>query len=191
MTEYSIRKTELKDLDEVMEIYAYARRFMSEHGNPRQWGPTCWPPAELIRKDIALGKSYLCVGKDGARKNGQELSGPEEKKICAVFYYDHGPQPEPGYAAIVEGNWDSLLPYGVVHRIAAAEGTKGTGAFCLNWAFEKSGHLKIDTHPDNKVMQNLLKKLGFEYRGIIYVEEDDDPRYAYEKTGESEYGLSH
>ena len=31
-----IRKTKLSELDEVMEVYAYARRFMAEHGNPNQ-----------------------------------------------------------------------------------------------------------------------------------------------------------
>jgi hypothetical protein len=30
-------------------------------------------------------------------------------------------------------------------------------------------------------MQNLLSKLGFTRCGIIYVEEDEYPRYAYEK----------
>ena len=39
----------------------------------------------------------------------------------------------------------------------------------------------MDTHGDNIVMQNLLKKLGFVYCGIIHVEEDDDPRLAFEK----------
>ena len=31
------------------------------------------------------------------------------------------------------------------------------------------------------VMQNLLAKLGFTRCGIIHVQEDDDPRFAYEK----------
>ena len=57
------------------------------------------------------------------------------------------------------------------------------GQFCLGWAYEQCGHLRIDTHTDNKVMQNLLKKLGFIRCGIIYVIEDDNPRYAFEKTG--------
>ena len=30
-------------------------------------------------------------------------------------------------------------------------------------------------------MQNLLTKLGFERCGTIYVVEDNDPRFAYEK----------
>jgi hypothetical protein len=32
-------------------------------------------------------------------------------------------------------------------------------------------------------MQNLVKKLGFKHCGTIYVEEDDYPRLAFEKTG--------
>ena len=31
-------------------------------------------------------------------------------------------------------------------------------------------------------MQNMLKKLGFVHCGTIYVQEDNDPRLAYEKS---------
>ena len=58
---------------------------------------------------------------------------------------------------------------------------KGVGQFCLDWAFAQCGHLRIDTHTDNVVMQNLLSKLGFKKCGIIHVVEDNYPRYAYEK----------
>ena len=51
----------------------------------------------------------------------------------------------------------------------------------FNWAFEQCGHLRMDTHTDNVIMQKLLTKLGFTRCGIIYVVEDDYPRYAYEK----------
>ena len=50
-TRFRIRKAEGKDLPGIMEIYAGAREFMAEHGNPRQWGNTNWPPEALIRKD--------------------------------------------------------------------------------------------------------------------------------------------
>ena len=40
----------------------------------------------------------------------------------------------------------------------------------------------MKSHGDNIVMQNLLKKLGFNHSGTIYVEEDDYPRLAFEKT---------
>ena len=60
-----IRKTTEIDLARVMEIYAYARRFMAEHGNPNQWGPTNWPPRDLIEDDIRKGCSYVCKNEDG------------------------------------------------------------------------------------------------------------------------------
>ena len=40
----------------------------------------------------------------------------------------------------------------------------------------------MDTHTDNVIMQNLLEKMGFKRCGIIYVVEDNYPRYAYEKV---------
>ena len=43
------------------EIYARARAFMAQTGNPNQWGPTGWPPAALLREDIEAGCSYVCV----------------------------------------------------------------------------------------------------------------------------------
>ena len=61
--------------------------------------------------------------------------------------------------------------------------------FCINWAFEQCGHLRIDTHGDNIVMQNLVKKLGFVHCGTIYVEEDNNPRLAFEKTAAGRKGV--
>ena len=162
-----IRKATEQDLGRIMEIYACARRFMAEHGNPNQWGPTNWPPEALIRQDIARGNSYVCVS--GGR-------------VAGTFFFTFGRDIEPTYRNITGGKWLDDSPYGVVHRIAGDGETKGVGAFCINWAFEQCGHLRIDTHGDNRVMQNLLGKLGFVHCGTIHVEEDDYPRLAYEKT---------
>lgn len=162
-----IRKSTEQDLARIMEIYACARRFMAEHGNPNQWGPTNWPPESLIRNDIANENSYVCVN--------------EADEILGVFYYVYGKDIDPCYANITDGEWIDSSPYGVVHRIASSGAEKGVGEYCLNWAFERSGHLRIDTHGDNIVLQNLLRKLGFTHCGTIYVEEDDLPRMAFEK----------
>jgi len=160
-----IRLTTTDDLEEVMKIYEHARAFMREHDNPRQWSACGWPPQSVIEADIQHGKSYVAV------ENGD---------IAAVFYYDHGVCPEPAYNDITDGSWKGNDTYGVVHRIASSGKFKGAGSFCIRWACEKSGHLRMDTHGDNYVMQNCLKKLGFTYCGIIYVEQDTDPRLAYE-----------
>ena len=161
-----IRNTVPSDLERVMEIYAGARAFMAEHGNYRQWGPTKWPPENLIREDIRQGKSYVCTSDD---------------RVVGVFYFDQGKEIEPSYQDIEDGGWIDDSPYGVVHRMAGDGSVKGIGAFCLDWAYGQCGHLRVDTHPDNVVMQRLLEKLGFTRCGIIHVVEDNDPRYAYEK----------
>ena len=44
-----IRKSTEADFDRIMQIYAHARDFMAKTGNPNQWGPTHWPPEDLIR----------------------------------------------------------------------------------------------------------------------------------------------
>lgn len=162
-----IRKTTENDLDRVMEIYAHARRFMAEHGNPNQWGPTNWPPKGLIKSDIEKGCSYVCEDAGGA--------------VVGTFFFDQGKDIEENYLTIEDGNWIGGDNYGVVHRIASDGSVKGVGSFCINWALEQSGHLRIDTHGDNKVMQNMLTKLGFTHCGTVYVEEDDYPRMAFEK----------
>lgn len=152
----------------MMEIYAFARAFMAAHGNPNQWGPTQWPPRVLIEQDIREGHSYVCVGDDG--------------RVAGTFYFIQGMDVEPTYRAITDGAWLDDGPYGVVHRIATDGSARGVGAFCLNWAFEQCGHMRIDTHGDNAVMQRLLGKLGFIHCGTIHVEEDAFPRLAYEKV---------
>lgn len=163
-----IRKTTENDFERVMEIYAYARDFMASTGNPNQWGPTNWPPEDLIHSDIKEGSSYVCENDNGA--------------VAGVFYFTSGKDIEPTYREITNGSWLDDSAYGVVHRVASDGSEKGIGQFCINWAFEQCGHLRIDTHTDNVIMQNLLTKLGFKKCGIIYVVEDDYPRFAFEKV---------
>ncbi len=163
-----IRRSAEHDIARMMEIYRYARNFMASHGNPNQWGPNNWPPEELIRSDIQNGKSYVCENEEG--------------KIIGTFFFDQGENVEPTYKIITGGKWLADGAYGVVHRIAGDGSEKGIGSFCIKWAFEQCGHLRIDTHADNTVMQNLLRKLGFVHCGTIYVREDRDPRLAFEKT---------
>ena len=169
-TDMEIRKSTERDFERMLDIYEHARAFMAATGNPNQWGPNHWPPEALLRQDIAEGHSYVCE---------------HEGRVVGTFFYIQGKDVEPTYARIDDGAWRDDSPYGVVHRIASDGSVKGTGAACINWAFEQCGHLRIDTHTDNAVMQRLLQKLGFVRCGIIYVHEDNDPRIAFEKTGHS------
>lgn len=158
-----IRKAELSEMDILMEKYENARNFMEEHGNPNQWGRS-YPPGALVEKDVREGNCYVCE-KDG--------------KVVGVFYYRMGD--DPTYEKIEGGQWIAGSPYGVVHRITSDGTVKGTASFCLDWALNQCGNLRIDTHRDNTVMQRLLKKNGFSCCGIIYTE-DGSERLAYQKV---------
>ena len=157
-----IRKTTSGDLDKVMIIYKNARQFMREHDNPTQWSGG-WPAREQIEKDIEQGTSYVCT------HNG---------KIAGVMCFLIGN--DPTYAVVEKGKWLSDDAYAVVHRIASSGEFKGTGSFMMQWAFDNFGNVRVDTHEDNYVMQNMLKKLGYTYCGIIHLE-NGDPRLAYQK----------
>jgi len=163
-----IRHATERDVDRMMEIYSFARRYMAEHGNPRQWGPTNWPPEALIRRDIRDGSSYVCLNDEGA--------------VIGTFFFRCGRDVEPTYREITDGAWLDDGPYGVVHRLAGDGSERGIGEYCIRWAYGQCGHLRIDTHGDNIVMQRLARKLGFVHCGTIHVEEDEYPRLAFEKT---------
>lgn len=147
-----IRKSTPDDLDTLLQLYADARDFMAKNGNPSQWGST-YPSAALVQSDIDKGCSYVCI------QNGQ---------IAGTFYFKTGE--DPSYREIFEGSWLNELPYGVIHRITSAAGTKGVASFIFQWCFQQCGNLKIDTHDDNLPMQKALRKNGFIHCGTIYLE---------------------
>ena len=147
-----IRPTELKDLPLVMEIYDYARAFMRANGNATQWIDG-YPSESFIRQEIEDGHSYVCTDEQG------EILGT----FCFILGED------PTYLNIYEGAWLNDEPYGVIHRMAASGKRKGVSEACLNWCFEHFENIRVDTHRDNKVMQHILTKYGFQRCGIIYV----------------------
>ena len=59
-----IRPAKERDLDRILQIYADARVFMREHGNPDQWG-TDKPRQERLEADIQKGELYVGTDDDG------------------------------------------------------------------------------------------------------------------------------
>ena len=156
-----IRHTELCDLPVVMDVYAYAREQMKKSGNPHQWGDT-HPAEAVIRNDIENKNSYV-IEKDGV--------------ICGVFSFIIGEEPTYGK---IEGEWIGDGEYGTIHRIAGSGEAHGVFDMCLGFCESMMTNIRIDTHRDNKIMQHLITKNGFEMCGIIYVD-DGSPRIAYQK----------
>ncbi len=158
--EYLIRKAEWEDLPRIEEIYAYARQFMADTGNPNQWGKTT-PPTCQLEDDIRKGDLYVLI---------------HEGTIHGVFYFYIGEDPTYGY--IEEGTWRSDTPYGTIHRIAG-DGSGGVLAAAVAFGKTKINHIRIDTHHDNKIMQRAVVKYGFQRSGIIYLQ-NGSPRIAYD-----------
>ena len=158
--EYQIRKATREDLPRIEEIYAYAREFMAQTGNPNQWGKTT-PQSSLLEDDIQKGLLFVMVHED---------------TIHGVFYFYIGE--DPTYGVIEDGYWRSETPYGTIHRIAG-DGSGGVLSHAVNFAKERINHVRIDTHHDNKIMQRAVVKHGFQRRGIIYLE-NGSPRIAYD-----------
>lgn len=158
--EYLVRKAEIRDLGRISEIYAYAREFMSSHGNPNQWGNS-HPPEAMLKQDIEHGELYVISS---------------DEIIHGVFYFKIGE--DLTYKEIWNGSWHSDSPYGVIHRIAG-DGSGGILGAAVQFAGRYIDHLRIDTHQDNTIMQCALEKKGFHRCGIIHVE-DGSERIAYD-----------
>ena len=157
---YQVRNAQMADLPTLEAIYAHARQFMAQTGNPNQWG-TKNPPTEQLEEDIRRQELYVLENETG---------------IHGVFFFAMGE--DPTYAEIFEGSWGSNEPYGTIHRIAS-DGSGGIFTAALNYCKTRADHIRIDTHHDNKIMQHVVEKHGFSRRGIIYIA-DGSPRIAYE-----------
>lgn len=163
-----VRRTQEKDIDSVMDIYAKSRKFMKENGNPTQWGNN-FPNIELVKYDVERN-GYVIV------KNGE---------ILGVFVLEENAH-EPAYDSN-DGIWLNDKPYAVIHRCATGVIHKGIGQFILEWCFNKFNNIRIDTHEDNIPMRNLLDKNGYKYCGKVYYiakyyGKDYGERFAYQKS---------
>ena len=157
-----IRPANLSDLPRLLEIYAAARAYMRQTGNPTQWGSR-YPAEETLRADIAAGQLYAVEKETGG--------------LCGCFLL--APGPDPTYA-VIDGSWRLEKPYGVLHRVASDGSEGGILRRCVAFAAGRYDYLRIDTHKDNLPMQRALAREGFLYRGII-ITHDGTPRLAYDR----------
>ena len=157
-----IRKTEKKDLLEIENIYALAKQFMRDSGNPNQWKGE-YPNAFDAEEDIKNATGNVVV---------------ENDEVVGVFAFCIGE--EKTYNVIYNGSWLNDKPYAFIHRIAVKYHGRGIVDFCFSECFKQFGNLRIDTHEDNIPMQKVLKRNGFIFCGEIYLE-NGEKRLAYQK----------
>ncbi len=157
-----IRIANIDELNQIQLIYDYARRFMEQNGNGGQWGKN-FPPEKMLVEYI----------------NNKQLYVVEEFGcIHGVFAFIIGK--DETYSKIYNGSWLSESEYGTIHRIASDGKTRGIFDEIVLFCQKRIAHLRIDTHENNKIMQHLIVKNGFNKCGIIY-KQDGTYRIAYEK----------
>lgn len=156
------------DISNIMKIIEQAQNYFKEQ-RIDQWQNN-YPNSETIKNDVNREESYVLI-------EDNEILGTAAVSFNGEKTYDN----------IYDGKWLSNEEFVVIHRIAINNNLKGKGLsgeiiknvekLCL----DKGVHsIKMDTHEDNISMQNSLKKNGFKYCGVIYLE-DKSKRIAFEK----------
>lgn len=145
-----IRNATKDDLGEILKIYAIARRMMQATGNPDQWGNDR-PKYDAIVKDIELADMYVI-------EENNEILG-----VFSLIDFDND------YINI-QGEWLNDEPYLAIHKIASSGKKGGIFSQVLEFAKTKTKNIRIDTHKHNKIMQLHIKKNGFQYVGIVYID---------------------
>ena len=162
-TAYTIRHATKDDLPVILNLRDQAREIMRNNGNTNQW-PEGYPLQEKFEIDIEQGCSYLMIDPSGA--------------IVATFAMLPGP--DPTYDIVYNGQWLNDEPYIVVHRIASTPKSHGVLDALMDYCETQDKDIRIDTHADNIIMINGLKKRGFQYIGIIHLANGDE-RLAFQK----------
>ena len=160
----TITKAKYDDLEMIIPIYDYARSFMADNGNPNQWIDG-YPSHAIIAEDIKNDSFYVCKNEEGS--------------IVGAFTFIIGN--DPTYEKIYCGKWLNDKPYGVIHRLVSNGTTHCITKTCIEWCLKQIQNIRIDTHADNKIMQSLMLKYGFEYCGIIHTHNGTE-RLAYQIT---------
>lgn len=161
---YTFRQATMEDLPLMLNLRDQAREIMRSYGNINQW-PDGYPAQEKLEKDIETGCSYLMSDPNGT--------------IVATFAFIPGP--DITYKVIYDGQWLNDEPYSVIHRIASTPDSHGVLDAVLDFCESLDPNIRIDTHADNIIMINGLKKRGYLYCGIIHLLNGDE-RLAFQKN---------
>ena len=164
---FVFKKPTLDEVDNVVEIINCAIKRLGNAGIS-QW-QNGYPNKEVVLQDIANGVGrVLC----------------KEEKILAygALVYTG----EKAYNDLEGGEWIlQTQNYATIHRACVSNSCVGEGygklfmIFAENEAKQKADSIRIDTHPDNKIMQGLVASLHYEYCGKVMYE---SVRLAYEKV---------
>ncbi|MGD9909627.1 MAG: GNAT family N-acetyltransferase [Candidatus Izemoplasmatales bacterium] len=146
-----IAKAKINNLEEIASLARVVTNNIHEQGID-QWSDT-YPLYEHFKLDLDKDALYVFI--------------TEGKVVASISIL---PQNDPFYHEITWKKSSSL----VVHRLMVDPNymRMKIGSIMMSFAIQKAKNesyesMKVDTHPDNIRMQNLLKSLGFVEIGYI------------------------
>lgn len=160
-----IRKAYKNDIKNILPLLENAKEFLKENSIDQWQGD--YPNQDSIIEDIKNEIAYV-YDNDGI-----------------LGYFSLCFNGEATYDKIYDGKWLTDKKYGVMHRVCVSKDAKKQGVahkmidYCSKKAKEKCYNMRIDTHEDNTPMNNLIKKSGYIYCGIVRVD-GGAKRKAYE-----------
>lgn len=180
MAEIYLRRAQLQDLTAIMKIIDDAKELLKKNGSP-QW-QNGYPDQETFTQDIVMQTNWILIN---------------DNKVVATATLQL--TPEPTYRNITQGQWQQPdEPYATIHRVAISSNYRGQGLSKLLFSnlltvgqMQEIKNFRVDTHRSNKAMQHIAENFNFKKRGIIKVNDQNDPeRLAYELNLGSHHKLT-
>lgn len=163
-----VRPGTLEDIPAIMKIVDSARAFLaSQHIN--QWQGT-YPDRPAFEEDIANKTNRVLIVDGQVAGTASLIQGPD-----------------PFYKKIDGDGWIGDRDYMMIHRFALDGAFRGQqlSRFFMSVLTSEAyamGYrdLRIDTHAQNQIMQHVIKAAGYQFRGIVYLNEPVPERNAYQ-----------
>ena len=167
--EYEIRLARPDELDRLVEVTESGRQYLRAQGVP-QWQNGSGPGRKEIETDIERARGYVLEVAGAVSGYASLIAGPE------------------GSPLLIEGAWTGPCEcYTTIHRVALDSSVRGGG-----FAGEFLGRviqiakdlgypdIRIDTHPQNIIMQKVIGKAGFLEVGVLELPILNGKRLAYQ-----------
>lgn len=167
-----IRKATLNDVSAIVPMIKNAKQYLRQQGI-NQWQKG-YPNEDTLKNDIYANDNYVLIC------NGQVAGSAS---LVAGL--------EPNYLKI-DGQWTNgtYNQYLTIHRFVISNRFRGKhlARFLMSNLLSAANLLgfkdvRVDTHPQNQIMQHVILANGFQFRGVVHVNhklEKNVKRYAYQ-----------
>lgn len=170
MSNIFLRQSKLDDLPSIVQIINDAKESLQERGID-QWQQG-YPNEEVLKQDIQENISYALI---------------LDSEVVGVATLQQGY--DKNFQEMLSGSWsdESEVTYSTIHRLSIAADHRGehlctvmiqqllTISYYLGYK-----DVRTDTHPDNLALQHIVTENGFNEKGTIKMDEDQDVRKAYQ-----------